>query len=127
VVEGDVRLHDRFVVELVAVEHEGLHLGHDGRRLGELVVGDEERGAGRRFGLQDPADGVQVVPVLLGLQIDHECHGGDQQVRVEGGHVGAVALTGLENPHDAQRTDPFAERAARHPERLGQVFLDGQP
>ena len=60
------------------------------------------------------------------LQIDHEPHRCKQQVRIERGDVGAVALAGFENAHDAERTNPLAKRTARDAEHHREVFLNGE-
>ncbi len=109
VVKRDVRVHDGFVIEFVALTHERLDRAKDGCRLGELLARDVQRGAGRSLGLENSAHGVQIVPMLRGLQVDHEAHGREEQARVQRGDVGAVTLSGLEHPHDAERANSLAE------------------
>jgi len=69
---------------------------------------------------------MEVVPMFGRLKVDHERHRREQEAGVERRHVRAIALSGFEDAHDAQRPYAFAQRPARDPEDDGEILLDRQ-
>ena len=60
-------------------------------------------------------------------QLGQEAERAQQAAGVELGHVGAVALPGLQDTKVDERPDALAQRPARHPELGGELLLDRQP
>ena len=125
-VEGDVGLHDPLVIEPVVGIDQELRPGQRLRGLGELLRRDHQGCSRRSLRLQHAPNGVQVGSVLRRVKVDHELHGCQEQPRVQRCDVRAITLTRLEDAHRAQRSHPFAKRAARHPQCLGEIPLDRQ-
>ena len=98
------RAHDD-AVELGVGVDEGLgglgavHLIEAVREAGEVLVGEARGREARRLGLEDPADLVQLEQRGAAEQVADEAEAGQQQLRLEARHVGAVADLRLEHAH----------------------------
>ena len=93
----------------------------------QFAVADP-RGRHRRRGrLQDPADLEELQHRVVAVEVDDEAQRLQQQLRVEAGDVGAVALPHVQDPDQRQRADRLAQRVAGQPELGGEVALLGQP
>ena len=57
------------------------------------------------------------------MQVADEPHAGEEKLRLEARHVGAVAHAGLEDADQRQRAHGLAQRVAREPEALREVLL----
>ncbi len=90
-------------------------------------VVDGEGGQRRALGLEDPADAEQLRGVARSGQLGQEAERAQQAAGVQLGHVGAVALPGLQDAEVDERPYPLTQRSARHAKLGGELLLDRQP
>ena len=122
--ERQVRVDEPVVVER-DLDQRACRLVEDGAQAGERVVVDVQRGQPGGLGLEEAPDGVEGGGVVL--ELGDEADGGEQQRRVEGRHVGAVTVPGLEDAERAQRVHALAQGAAGDAEGGRELLLGGQP
>ena len=87
----------------------------------------QQRRTGGGLGLERAPHAEQVHAVLGALQFGEDAERLEQLARLERGHVGAVALPGLEHAEDHERAHALAQRSARDAESFAELALDRQP
>ena len=92
----------------------------------EILVVEARRRHLRRDGLEDPAHLVEFQEGRARQEVGDEPHAREQQLRLEAGHVGAIAHARLEYPDQRECAHGLAQRVAREAQSLGEVLLVGQ-
>src|SRR5579875_768533 len=120
-------------VELAVVLDEALrgrarrHLVEEPAELCHLLGRRAASHEGDGVGLEDAADLEEVEDRVVPVEVDDEAHRVEQDGRAEARHVGAVALTDVEDEHEAEGAHRLAQRATRQAAASRELVLLGQP
>ena len=125
-VELGVGVDERLEVHVRLALEDRVHDAEHAVQLGEVVVRHARRGEGDALGLEHAPDGEHVGDVGRLMEVGEEPERAEQRAGIERGHVGAVALPGLEHAERGEGAHPLAQRATGDAELGGEVLLDRQ-
>lgn len=98
--------------------------GLQGVQLALRDAGSGHRGGG---GLQDAPHREELQHRVVAVEVHHEAHGLQQQLGIQAGHIGAVALPYVQDADQRQRPYGLAQGVARQAQLGRQLALLGQP
>ena len=99
------------------------HLGEAGLERDEVVLVEPRRRHPGRDGLEDPSHLMELEQRRPREQVADETHAGEQELRLEARHVGAVTDARLEHADQRQRANGLAQRVAGEAEAPREVLL----
>ena len=130
IVSGALRPGDRLPKESELAAELGLSrnsLREAVRALSLIRILDVRQGDGTYVTSLDPQLLLEALSFVVALEVDDEAHRLQQELRIQAGHIRAVALPYVQDADQRQRPHGLAQRVAGQPQLGGELALLGEP